>query len=593
MEPSQTEQSQLVNSINLQTEQSQTEQSQLVNSVNLQTEQSQTEQSQTEQSQTEQSQSEQSQTVNSFTEKSNMIYPKVTRYYTRRRTQLNSEHSQKETVNSNLDLKMKRNCSKKVSNVKRKENNKRGSKSKTNQNTSIDLENGANEEEINLRNLESTDQLLTSDLNVESQMELIEFINQNRDSNKKVYKSRSNNDKQHGKNLAAPIQTKQTNQQLDREERQLFELANQLIELSNKLVEPKAMNKLSAEDKSDICNGIRKVAEKLFDRSNTNEETNDSSSDESGNMEVERNDQTGMTQTQEKRAISPADSLCSLNNIMHLNKRSRMETPETENIFRNCFEQTEENKKYDERIQDKLRRTRIVNVMNPKDYIELKGKIETNEEFLNGKMNIREFTCNANGKISIECDKPKEIPTLEKILDSLGHKYKAATSSKFLFRIPGIPAELSNENFIDQISRRDKRFKDRTLFCIVDRFKLDNCRDTIVLQVLNPLKKQLKENRHIFIGFKKYKISKHYKLVQCFKCSEFGHNADFCEKKPSCSNCAGKHNLKDCSRNFIPKCTNCIKNNCTHTNHSSWSVECPYREQYKLWLKERANNNGW
>ena len=161
-------------------------------------------------------------------------------------------------------------------------------------------------------------------------------------------------------------------------------------------------------------------------------------------------------------------------------------------------------------------------------------------------MNIRQFTCDANGKISIECDKPKEIAILEETLESIGHKPQPAISSKFLFCVHGIPAELKSDDFIKHLSRRDPRFKDRTLYCIAERFKLNKANDAIVLQVLNPLAKQLKERKHIFIGFKRYKIRKHYKLIQCFKCSQFGHNADVCEKEPACPNCAGKHCLQEC-----------------------------------------------
>ena len=528
---------------------------------------------------------EHSKSVNLPADGPQVVNPRVIRCYTRINSLINSEHSQKETVNSKLGSKY----SKKVITGKRKARKKRN---KTGQKADIDLDNEFNEDDTSLINMESMNQLLEHDKNVGNQMELLKFVNQNEDFNGKFNKIRSNKENKGNKTLSVPIEIKQTDQQMDYEKRQLFDFANQLIELSNRLVEPKAMNKLPAEDKSDICNGTGRIAGKLFEKSQDSDESNSSSSDEPENMETEEAEQIRETQKLRKRVVSPAHSLNSINEEPHPNKRVRMENLEIGNTFKNCFEQTEINERYDERIQEKLRRTRIVNVNDPKDYTNLRDKIEKNEEFLNGKVNIREFTCSANGKISIECDKPKGVPILGKILDSFGHKHKPATSSKFLFRIPGIPAELNNENFINQISRRDKRFKDETLFCIVDRFKLDNCRDTIVLQVLNPLKKQLKENRHIFIGFKRYKISKHYKLVQCFKCSDFGHNADFCDKETACPNCGEKHNLRDCPRNFIPNCTNCIKNNSTHINHSSWSVVCPYREQYIQWLKERADN-GW
>ena len=43
-------------------------------------------------------------------------------------------------------------------------------------------------------------------------------------------------------------------------------MANKLIKASKKLVDPKALNKLSLKDKSDICDQIREVANELFEK---------------------------------------------------------------------------------------------------------------------------------------------------------------------------------------------------------------------------------------------------------------------------------------------------------------------------------------
>lgn len=189
-----------------------------------------------------------------------------------------------------------------------------------------------------------------------------------------------------------------------------------------------------------------------------------------------------------------------------MNYRTKgLEESEIENQFQNCFEDSIASKKYEEKAQDKLRRTRIVCEKDPKSYVELKRKFEGNDQFKAGKINIWDFTYDANGRISIECDKPKEVPILDNLLKTLEHEPKPTISSKFPFKICGVPNILEDNDIIEQLSRRDARFKDKTLFCIVKRFRMNDAKDNIVFQALNPLKKQLKEKRHIFLGFKKYK----------------------------------------------------------------------------------------
>lgn len=271
-----------------------------------------------------------------------------------------------------------------------------------------------------------------------------------------------------------------------------------------------------------------------------------------------------------------------------------MDNPKINEEFQNCFERSVANDGCDDKLQDKLRRTRIVIVNDTKKYIELRNKIENEENLKRGKINLRRITSDPNGRISIECDKPKEVSILNEMIKNLGYETKPAISSKFLFKIVGIPNVLGDEDLMKHLARRDTRFRDRTLFCVVKRFKMNDAHDTVVFQALDPLKKQLKERKHVFIGFKKYKVKKFFKLAQCYNCSEFGHNADFCENEPACPNCAGKHDLKKCPKNFIPKCINCTKRNSIQTGHSSMHAGCQYRNKYIDWLKRRASDDdGW
>lgn len=131
-----------------------------------------------------------------------------------------------------------------------KKTNKRSKTDKNNQQIDIEIDHVTNLEEINL---DQTDQTILNGLNVNEQMQLIKFMNSDAGSlNANLGNKNNKQDKQTEKH-SKPIPARQNEQQLNQEQTLMFELANKLIELSNKLVEPKAMNKLSMADKSNIC----------------------------------------------------------------------------------------------------------------------------------------------------------------------------------------------------------------------------------------------------------------------------------------------------------------------------------------------------
>ena len=74
------------------------------------------------------------------------------------------------------------------------------------------------------------------------------------------------------------------------------------------------------------------------------------------------------------------------------------------------------------------------------------------------------------------------------MVESLGFESKPAKPSKFLLKIVEVPNILGDEDLMEHLSRRDPRFKDRILSCIVERFRMNGSHDTIVFQALNPFK---------------------------------------------------------------------------------------------------------
>ena len=67
------------------------------------------------------------------------------------------------------------------------------------------------------------------------------------------------------------------------------------------------------------------------------------------------------------------------------------------------------------------------------------------------------------------------------------------------------------------------------------------------------------------------------KSIQCFRCQNFGHKAEFCNLKDRCVKCDGNHNTRACVKaaGTPPKCTNC------GGEHPANYRGCPTAKQYE------------
>ena len=80
----------------------------------------------------------------------------------------------------------------------------------------------------------------------------------------------------------------------------------------------------------------------------------------------------------------------------------------------------------------------------------------------------------------------------------------------------------------------------------------------------------------IYIGFSRCKAYDRFYVTQCYHCQKFNHIAENCSSKnspPVCGRCSGQHATKGCDRNI--KCSNCVSNNLSPTDHTSSSLDCP------------------
>ena len=65
--------------------------------------------------------------------------------------------------------------------------------------------------------------------------------------------------------------------------------------------------------------------------------------------------------------------------------------------------------------------------------------------------------------------------------------------------------------------------------------------------------------------------------LQCFRCQNHGHRAEYCNLKQRCVKCAGDHAAKECTMNprTTAKCANC------QGDHPASSKQCPAAQKYR------------
>lgn len=61
----------------------------------------------------------------------------------------------------------------------------------------------------------------------------------------------------------------------------------------------------------------------------------------------------------------------------------------------------------------------------------------------------------------------------------------------------------------------------------------------------------------IYIGYQRFKVRPFAEqALQCYKCQNYGHSANNCNRKDRCVVCAGEHKLSDCPKEKV-QCANC------------------------------------
>lgn len=239
---------------------------------------------------------------------------------------------------------------------------------------------------------------------------------------------------------------------------------------------------------------------------------------------------------------------------------------------------------------DILYRMITVDCKTPEEFVQLDSDLDKIDQINCGLINIDSLDVNKFGKVTITCENQEQKDDLFATLGESGYHPREIRKKNFNFALFGIDKNKSSQDVLDEMRRKDATKFEGVI--LLNRFNMNNIKDIIVFSCNEESRGLIAKQPHVHIGKKRFKLQNFIELIQCFKCSKFGHKSEYCQaNKLSCPNCAGNHQLKDCLLSHVPKCSNCSSlKTVGGTDHSSWDVRCPYR---KLWvIRQRTLSYG-
>jgi hypothetical protein len=244
---------------------------------------------------------------------------------------------------------------------------------------------------------------------------------------------------------------------------------------------------------------------------------------------------------------------------------------------------------------------------NPDIKYNIKENLITKIDPTKLKVNIQSVQHNnTNGNVTVHCeDKTSKESLLQAINQEIGSEVtiqdiKQENIKKRIEFIANITVstlpEDNNElieKLIDKnnISRSINNFTMKIIYR--KKIRLDKA-ELIVLEVDKETYKYIMESRkkHLFIDWESIVVKNHIKVIQCYKCQNYGHISKNCTKSECCMNCSGQHNSKECTNKEKKICTNCVyrnkKNNSNmKTDHCANDRNCPLYSELLKKLKQR------
>ncbi|KAF7266479.1 hypothetical protein GWI33_020200 [Rhynchophorus ferrugineus] len=157
---------------------------------------------------------------------------------------------------------------------------------------------------------------------------------------------------------------------------------------------------------------------------------------------------------------------------------------------------------------------------------------------------------------------------IEKISSVRGIKIDK-TEKRPKFRITGVSREITEEQMIEDLAdqneeimniiqeERKKTGNNEEFIKVVNKYICKNPeRNNVTIETIPSIHRAALKKGKVVVGYLRQFVDDFNEILQCYKCSRFGHKQIHCRSAQCCYICAGPHGIRDC-KSSTTKCANC------------------------------------
>lgn len=213
------------------------------------------------------------------------------------------------------------------------------------------------------------------------------------------------------------------------------------------------------------------------------------------------------------------------------------------------------------------------------------------------KVGIRSVRTTKQGTMIVKCATKHEIDVLKEAAEnSLKDIYEIETPRMRSPRIKivGFTGEQTAEEIERCIRRQNDWIADHDKLEVTFLKKIKKKNETVIFAECSPgLFNKMMRAKRLFIDWTRYPVYEDLTVTRCFNCQGFYHKSSGCNKKKTCSSCAGEHDSHDCESD-LKKCRNCLTANSLYktkydVKHSADDLSCPSYKYHLEILRSRVN----